>query len=222
MYRQISVNWFFQYLQLDKAPVLGHVATEGVYLPQAMTTLVELAYRHFGSDWDRLVVYEQDMIPPTDALLRVATYRDEHDIVGTTYFKHDEPHHVMAWMQVTPPTFSPLTAEVVKAMVDNPGLYRVDGVAMGFTAIRRAVFDQWDPNVSMWSAAPPLVGHDLHFCNEARKQGFTIWLDSGIGCGHLTEVPIGYGHSQEALALAGDSLPRWPAELIEGQRCPVG
>jgi hypothetical protein len=130
----------------------------------------------------------------------MAQYGDEYDIVGTVYFKHDLPHHVMAWMQVDKPRFSPLTRDVVKLMVDEPGLYEVDGVAMGFTSIHRRVFENWDPEVSMWYPSPPFVGHDLHFCNEALKQGFKIWVDSGIGCGHLTLIPIGYDDSQTALA----------------------
>jgi len=209
MYRQVSVNWFFQWLQLKKDHVVGTVATEGIYLPQAMATLVDLTYKHFGDDWDRVVVYEHDMIPPLDALNRISTYGDapdgaDYDIVGTTYFKHDAPHHVMAWMQVKPPMFSPLTAEVTRVMVDNPALYPVDGVAMGLTSIHRRVFEGWDPRIPMWDAQPPLVGHDLWFCHAARQQGFKVWLDSGIGCGHLTEVPIGYGHSQAALAIDPD------------------
>lgn len=207
LYRQIPVSWFFQWLQMEKEPIVGTVATEGVPLEISMQTMVNMAFEKFGNDWDRMVVYEHDMIPPLDAFNRIATYPDEADIVGTTYFKHDYPHHVMAWMQVIPPRFSPLTAEVVQDMVEKPGLYPVDGVAMGFTSIHRRVFENWDTNVEMWRPTPPLVGHDLHFCNEAKKQGFNVLLDSGMGAGHLTLVPIGYSHSQQALKDA--QPPTW-------------
>jgi hypothetical protein len=185
-----------------------------------MRSLVAMAFDMFGDDWDRLVVFEHDMIPPLEAFNRIAQYRPEHDIVGTMYFKHHWPHHVMAWMQMAPPQFSPLTAEVVRTMYDNQALYEVDGVAMGFTSIARRVFEEWDPNVPMWDPIPPLVGHDLHFCNEAKKQGFKVWLDSGIGCGHLTLMPVGYQHSQEALA-EDDSLKTWEQAMEEsGERDP--
>lgn len=214
MYRQVSVAWFFQFLQMNHEHVAGHVATEGMYLPQAMETLVKMAFEKFP-DFDYLVVYEHDMIPPVDAFDRVAQYGPEHDIVGSVYFKHDWPYHVMAWCQVQPPLFSPLTREMTQQLVENPALYEVDGVAMGFTAISRRVLEQWNPEVSMWFPTPPLVGHDLHFCNEAKKaqhgpnrdEAFKVWLDTGIGCGHLTLVPIGYSDSQEALALANP--PQW-------------
>ncbi len=200
-YRQIPVAWFFNWMKMDKAPVIGTVATGGIYLPVAMQTLVDLAFKNCP-EFERFVIYEADMIPPANGLTRMATYddKDDYDIVGSIYFKHDYPHHVMGWMQVDKPRFSPLTREVVQKMVENPGLYPVDGVAMGFTSIHRRVFENWDPDISMWYPAPPFVGHDLHFCNEALKQGFKIWLDAGIGCGHLTTIPIGYPDSQEALA----------------------
>jgi hypothetical protein len=213
MYRQVSVNWFFNWTQMNKDDVVGVIGVEGAYLTLAMSTLVEKAMNEFH-DWDRFVVMEQDMIPPVDALQRIAQYGPEHDIVGSTYFKHEPPHHVMAWQQVKPPHYSPLSRDVVRTMVENPALYEVDGVAMGLTSISREVFEGWDPSVPMWHPTPPLAGHDLHFCNEAKKQGFKVWLDSGIGCGHLTEMPIGYAHSQEALAL--HEPPTWQQAYDEG------
>ena len=149
------------------------------------------------------------MIPPLDGLNRIAQYGYEHDIVGSVYFKHDYPHHIMAWMQVEPPFFSPLTAEATRELVENPGLYEVDGVAFGFTSIARHVLEDWDPNIPMFEAQPPLIGHDLWFCHAAKQQGYKIWLDSGIGCGHLTLMPIGYSHSQVALAEVNE--PKWAA-----------
>ena len=196
------------------ANVVAVVGTEAIYLPMAMHTLINEAFEKCP-DFDRLVIMEHDMIPPVDAFERIGQYGDEHDIVGTMYFKHEWPHHVMAWMQVKPPYYSPLTAAVTRQMVETPALYEVDAVAMGFTAIRRQVFEGWDRGVPMWDPVAPLVGHDLHFCNEAKKQGFKVWVDSGIGCGHLTTMPIGYGHSQQALE--ADPPPRWKA--TDGTEC---
>lgn len=225
LYRTVPVQWLFNWTQAEReygANIAAVVGTEAVYLPMAMHQLINEAFRKCP-DFDRLVVMEHDMIPPVNAFERIAQYSDEHDIVGTMYFKHDWPHHVMAWMQVKAPYYSPLTAEVTKQMVDTPALYEVDAVAMGFTAIRRQVFEDWNPDVPMWDPTLPLVGHDLHFCNEAKKpqhgpnkdQAFKVWVDSGIGCGHLTTLPIGYGHSQEALAIA--EPPRW--KTTDGTEC---
>lgn len=221
LYRQVPVAWFFNWLKLKKDYVVGTVATDGMYLPQAMETLIAMAFEHCP-DFDRLVIIEHDMIIPEDALNRIAQYGPEHDIVGSVYFKHEYPYHVMAWMQIDKPRFSPLTREVVKTMVENPGLYEVDGVAMGLTSIARHVLEDWNPAVPMWSPVPPFVGHDLHFCNEAKKPqhgpnqdtAYKVWLDSGIGCAHLTQIPIGYPHFLDALA--EDAPDTWEKALQRG------
>jgi hypothetical protein len=217
-YHHISVAWFFNYLKMEKDPIIATVAVNGVSLPTAMTNLVDLAFENCP-DFDRMVIFEHDMIPPLDAFNRIANYGDEYDIVGTTYFKHDRPHHVMGWMQINKPLFSPLTRDAVKMMVDSPNLYEIHGVAMGFTSIHRRVFENWDPSVQMWYPAPPFVGHDLHFCNEALKQGFRIWMDSGIGCGHLTTIPVDFDHSQEALGSL--ELPTWEQFIKSGHGKPT-
>lgn len=219
MYQTLPVPWFFQFTQLKKTTMVGQVATQGIYLPVAMQSLVDMAFDHCGTNWDRLVILEHDMVVPTNGFDLMANHGPEYDIVGSVYFKHTPPHHAMAWGQVRPPFFSPLTAEVVAQMVDYPRLYEVHGVAMGFTSIARHVFEQWDKSVPMWEPTPPLVGHDLHFCNEARKQGFKIWLDSGIGCGHLTEVEVGLQHNQRYLDDDDiDERPSWMGADTAGFR----
>jgi hypothetical protein len=218
LYRQVPVEFFFNWLAMDHSSVVGVVGTEAMYLPAAMELLVDMAFEKCP-DFDRLVVFEHDMLPPANGLERMANYGDEFDIVGTVYFKHEYPHHVMCWGKQKPPYYSPITAEVVKAMVDNPALYECDAVAMGFTSISSRVFKEWDRSVPMWDPTPPLIGHDLHFCNEAKKQGFKVWIDSGIGSGHLTLMPIGYGHSQ--LALAEENLPTF-ADVPNGIPTEVG
>lgn len=208
MYRQLPVDWFINWLKMEKEYVIATIATDGAYLPLALMMMMEQAKNNYP-DWERAVIFEQDMIPPANAFTRIAEYGDEYDIVGSIYFKHEYPYHVNVCMQTDGINMSPLTREAVALLKDNPALYEVDGVSTGFTSINRRVIEEWNPEVDMWMPHPPFVGHDMHFCHEAKKpqhgpnkdQAFKVWVDSGIGCGHLTMVPIGYPHSQEALAL---------------------
>lgn len=220
-YRSVSIKWFLNFMQMQKTHVVGQVSTQGIYLPTAMQNLVDMTFKYCGTDWEYMVVYEHDMVPGPDAFEKMAQYDpDQHDIVAGMYFKHEAPHHLMGWDQLEPPIFSPISAGRVREMTESPGLYPVDGVAMGFTAISRRVFERWDKTIPMWDAQPPLVGHDLWFCHAARQQGFNIWLDSSIVCGHLTEMPIGFADSQAALAAAepprwsDDKRPAWAGEGI--------
>jgi hypothetical protein len=194
---------------MQKDAVVGQVSTKALYLPLAMKNLVEMTFKMFEpGSWDYLVVYEHDMIIPEDGFEKMSHYDpDVHHVVGSAYYKHEAPHHMMAWTQIDPPLFSPMTSAQVRQLHDYPGLYPVDGVAMGFTAISRKVLENWDHQYPMWDAQEPLKGHDLWFCHAAKLQGFNIYLDSAIQCGHLTQQPIGYGDSQAALA--ADPPARW-------------
>jgi hypothetical protein len=200
LYRQVPVDWFFNWLKMDKESVAATVACDGAYLPLALMQMVKMALNDYD-DWDRFVIFEQDMIPPVGGLARIADYDDDYDIVGSIYFKHEWPYHVNVCVQADYPNFSPLTAEAVKIMKENPALYEVHGVSTGFTSISRRVFEEWDPTVEMWMPQAPFIAHDMHFCHQARQQGFKVYVDSGIGCGHLTEMPIGYPHSQRELGI---------------------
>jgi hypothetical protein len=41
-----------------------------------------------------------------------------------------------------------------------------------------------------------LGSHDLYFCDRARKQGFSVYVDSGIVCGHLSNVSVNLEDNQ--------------------------
>lgn len=199
-YRQLSVAWFFNYLSMDLHHIVGHVGIDGTILAKAMQQLCDMARENYP-DFDRIVLWEQDVLPPRDAFNRIAEYGDQHDIVAPMTFEHKPPHHVMAAMHLgDSPYFTPLTAETTRAMVEQPALYEVDAVATGFMSIHRRVLENWHPNIAMWKASPPFVGHDLHFCHEAKKQGFKVWVDSGMPVDHLTQISIGYKDQQAALA----------------------
>jgi hypothetical protein len=195
MYRHLSVAWWYNWELMEKRPCAGLVSIEGVHLPLGMRRLVETAYEKFVG-WDRLVVLEDDVAPPPDAFERIALYDDAYDIVGSFHVKHDRPHQLMAW-RYRPGNgsrYQHVTDDEVRTMAATPDLHEVDGVAMGFTSIHRRVLDNWDHDrAPMWQPLPPMEGQDLHFCHEAKKQGFRVWMDSGLWCDHLTEVPIGYG-----------------------------
>jgi hypothetical protein len=185
---------------MDKSCVAATVGVDGTLLPDAMQKLVELALAK-SENFEWLVVFEHDVIPPLDALTRIARYDHEYDIVGGMTFRHEYPHYVMVFTKYPGEAlgYSPLTPEALDNMVQHPGVHAVDATAMGFTAIRREVFEKWDADIPMWQPTAELRGHDFHFCHEAVKQGFTIGADSGVMCGHLTVESVGLRHHSEAL-----------------------
>jgi hypothetical protein len=189
LYHQVPAKWFSHWLNMDRADVMGTSTVDGVYITSAMDMLVSSALEHDG--WDRLVIYEADMLPPLDALCRAARYAPECDVVGSMYFRHEPPHNAVVYVEDRPSrSYDPITAATVKAWCDDPGVYRCDAVGFGFTTIGRRLLENWDPDVPMFSLDNTFGSHDLWFCHHARWQGFGVFVDSGVCCGHLTLAPV--------------------------------
>jgi hypothetical protein len=194
LYTHVSTNWLIRFLELDRTAVVDTLAVRKMYLAAAMNRLFENAAKR--DDWDRLVVYEADMMAPCDALTRIANYPDSLDVVGSIYFQHPPPHHPVVYGHVDDDHFSHLAPNQINEMMTKPGLYPVDAVGFGFTSVHRRVLDKWDTAKQMFGGENEL-GHDLWFCREARRQGFSVHLDTGIHCGHLTETSITYQDTQK-------------------------
>lgn len=178
---------------MDRRHVVGVMATRKLYLASAMSNMVKGALER--DDWDRMVVFEADMMPPADAFLRIAEYPDELDIVGSVYFQHPPPFHPVIYSQVDDAHFRNLHRSQIDAMMEKPGLYPADAVGFGFTSVHRRVLEKWD-DTPMFGGETEL-GHDLFFCREARRQGFSVHADSGIECGHLTEMAVNYENTKQ-------------------------
>jgi len=226
LYKSIPAPVFVRWLGMEKDDVVGTITTEGVYLPDAMGQIVEHAMSN--NEWDRLVIMEADMLPPIEALKRVAMYPHELHVVGSMYFQHKPPHLPMAYIQEDN-IFGPLSPDTVGDWCEHPGVYQVDAVGFGFTSISRQVLQAWPDDLSMfhsvaktdtkfpwtgdWKDDPnrPLGSHDLWFCRQAKKAGYNIFVDTAVQCGHLSETVTGLSDNQSY------SLPA-EAELIEFNR----
>jgi hypothetical protein len=196
LYHQVPVNWFSRWLAMEAFNVEATIVINGAYITVAMEMLVAKALQR--DNWDRLVIYEHDMVPPVNALTRIAQYQPEHDIVGCMYFKHDPPHHALVYIEEPDTiTYNPITPMTVKDWCDDPRLYQVDGVGFGFTSIARHVLENWNPDIPMFHLDHLFGSHDLWFCHQARQQGYRVFVDSGIRCQHLSQIPIGYDDNQQ-------------------------
>ena len=202
LYRSLPVRWFTNWLLMDKTAVAGFTSIDGAYLPIAMERIRDSALKEYP-DFDRLVIMEHDVLPPVEAFARIANYPldDGYDIVGSMYFGREHPFQVQGWMRAPDgPGYLPARPEAVKEMMATPAAYPVDAVGFGFTSISRRVFDNWNDDGMFTPPAdlPPQLSHDFSFCERARRQGFKIWIDSGIICGHLGEHLVTIDDNQAA------------------------
>ena len=183
----VPTPWFSHWLNLDHTAIAGTVVATAGYLTTTMETIVGQALDNEG--WDRLLVYEHDMLPPLDAITRMNSYKPEHDIVGSFYFGHNPPHNAFVYIEQDG-HYNPITAKTVDDWCADPALYQCSGVGFGFTSIARHVLEDWDPKVPMFALDDKLGSHDLWFCHQARLQNYRVYVDSGICSGHLSQVPV--------------------------------
>jgi hypothetical protein len=197
LYLSVPAAWLVRFIATDKTHVVpdGYLATRKMYLAKSMATMMQGALEIDG--WDRILVWEADVLPPVDAINRIAAYPDSLDIVGGLVFQHDPPYPVIAYAQEDEDHFRGLHHSQVQPMADSPGIYPVGATGMGFTSIHRRVIEKWNPDVPMFGGEN-LLGHDMWFCREARRQGFGVHVDSGILCQHLSEVAIGWDDHNNA------------------------
>lgn len=188
LYKLVSAEFFRRWLAVDKTHVLDAISINHVYILDAFERLMEKAFKVPG--WDRLVFVEQDMILPLHALTRMAHYSDEQAVVCGTYFKHTPPHAPIAYWDGPDGNYHALSGSLVRRWSVEPSLHQVDGVGFGCTSIARPVLEGWDSGRSLFLNDQKL-GHDLWFCRQVRAQGHKVFLDTGVQCGHLSEVPIG-------------------------------
>jgi hypothetical protein len=199
LYHQVPATWFAQWEKMDRQHVAGTLVINGAYITTAMDVMVRMALE-MDEPWDRLLVYEHDMIPPPEAITRIANYDPDYDIVGSMYFSHTPPHFPFVYIvNEENGDTDPIAPVTVKDWCDDPMLYEVGAVGFGFTSIARHVLERWNPDSPMFKIDMDagFGSHDLWFCHQARKQGFRVYVDSGIVCEHLSEFSVGLSYNQD-------------------------
>lgn len=196
LYKLVSAEFFRRWLDVDKTHVQGTIHVNHVYILDAFEKLIEHALS--VSPWDRLVFVEQDMLLPLHALTRMAHYSAEQAVVCGTYFKHKPPHDPIAYLDGPDGNYHVLSGRKIKEWSATPGLHEVDGVGFGCTSIARRVLEDWDPALPLF-LNDQKIGHDLWFCRQVRRQGYKVFVDTGVVCEHLSEVPVGVEDSHRYL-----------------------
>lgn len=195
-YGQVEGEWVIKWMEFQSQIAAYAKRVKGGYA--GMTSMLGSCYVHMNStllaatalkdeNWDYLLHLQQDMIMPEGLLDRVGEYTDP--VVGIHYFGRVMQHQQAVAGTVTDDGFERLSDEEAERMLDHPGLYPVGAVGLGCTAIRRDVFEQWNPDLYPWFQVPNANnlgwGEDVWFCYKAREQGWPVLLDTTLVAGHL-------------------------------------
>lgn len=158
----------------------------GAMLPIQRAECVKMAL----GQCDYLLFVDSDMVMQANALVRLLG-RDV-DIVSGLYFSR------------TPP-FQPIAGKLIdgkwEALAEWPEreLIEVDGVGAGFLLIKTEVLkDTPEPHwLWSWDEKNGYGGEDYFFCQQAKKAGFKVWLDTSLELTHIGEYPFGRHNYEE-------------------------
>lgn len=151
---------------------------EGVQLPFARNRIVQNALE---KQCDYIFFVDADMVFPSDILEKLLKHN--LDIVNALAFRRIKPHYpcIFKW---NPTENSYVTVSY------STGLLEVDATGMPTILIKTEVFKKmkevW-PNQPWYYYRDNLFSSDITFCENARKLGYKIMIDTDIKTGHIGE-----------------------------------
>lgn len=134
-----------------------------------------------------ILFIDSDMTPPPNTV--TSMIKHDKDIISAKIFKRKYPFQPCFY------TKSRIDKNM-KTILEGPlepekwpksGAVEMEGVGMACTLIKTEILKKMQ---KPWFFPLPGVGEDLAFCFKARKQGFKIYTDFGIDCGHIADFVV--------------------------------
>lgn len=181
---------------IDLSAHLGH----GTYISANRQQLAEESLERGAT---HILWLDTDMRFPNNTLIRLLNHKKA--IVGANYVTRKIP-------------CEPVTNKVAKfepgelsvpchTEPDSAGLESVDSMGFGVIMTRADVFGAIEPPwFQMYYEGPKLVGEDVHFCREAKKVGFDIFVDHDLSQVVRHSGNLEYGHLMDGITEQIDIL----------------
>ena len=168
----ISSAWLAHFQNIKKPSVCEYLIERSVGIHRGRRNIVKNASGEY------IFFLDVDVLIPSDALIKLL--EDKKNIVSGLYFKKTYPHNPLMFRKVNEESYIPI-------LDYGEGLISVDGIGLGCCLVKRDVFDKIP---EPWFELPPLsdLTEDLFFCDKAKKAGFSIFVDTGVKCGHIGET----------------------------------
>jgi hypothetical protein len=134
----------------------------------------------------RIVFIDDDHVFASNALMRLLAW--DTPIVGGIYLTR-KPNYFLTAMRKN--THDTRYTSLHPSEISGPDLVEVDGIGMGFTAIRREVFEAIDPDLEhatwfeMGYFGRDGQDEDFCLCAKAQLKGFKIFADPTLRIPHL-------------------------------------
>ena len=171
---------FVSLVDLVKPPKFDFYFSRGGYIDSQRNSaaghlLKDLEFTH-------MFFVDSDMVIPKDALVKL--FKQDKDIISGLYFHRNIPHE---------PHLYRIENNALKSILDyqKGAVVDCDAVGAGCLLIRREVFESLKSSVKLvdgqhqFFVTTPTAGEDIFFCELAKKQGFQIFCDTSVKCGHI-------------------------------------
>lgn len=148
-------------------------------------------------DGEYLLFLDADMTHPADLAHRLVKH--DLDIVSGRYSMRKPPFFSVAMRKVGPGATEYQAIEKLMPLEKIRGLIEIDAAGGGALMIRRRVLEDvraMNGGVNEWfryQDGPDGVrsrSEDMWFFEQAKRAGYTSWLDADCRCGHIAQFEI--------------------------------
>lgn len=135
----------------------------------------KLAMMAIEEDFTHVLFVDSDMVFNPDMLIKLLKH--DKDIIAVPYNKRRLPRESVV---------SPLETKDFGKNIPQ-GLFEVAAAGTGLMLIKTEVFHALNYPFFDFSYRDVMtrIGEDVHFCEMARKEGFSIWVDTAIQGAHI-------------------------------------
>ena len=148
----------------------------GYQLPFARNKIVQDALK---KNCDYLFFIDADMVFPHDSLIKLLKH--DVDIVNALAFRRIAPYYpcIFKW------DAEKKCYETIDYSGNPRGLLSVDATGMPCILINLDIFRKMTPPYYYYR--DHLFSSDLTFCENVKKLGYSIWVDTSLQIGHISE-----------------------------------
>ena len=183
---------------LIAVPTNKYVETEtmkSIYdltIPLGYTTELQFFYgyqvdqiRNLIADWgqryDYVLNIDSDIVLPKDALVKMLNA--DKDIISGLYIQRKPNDHILEVYDEN--------GNIPIENIQGRGLVQIEACGFGCCLVKQKVFTDLDyPHFKYTSAIDHsnTISEDWYFCQKAKQNGFTTWLDDSIRCEHIGDI----------------------------------
>lgn len=180
----VQAKTFFSIYYLDKPKLFKIAEVEGTNVAKQRNIGVQ---GFLKTDFTHLFFVDSDMVLPKDALTKLLS--TDKDIITSLYFQKKEPFF---------PVIGKRSEDLLEWIVNYPqnSIIEVEYCGMGCCLIKRNVLETMLPKLENIGEIPQFFSYannlseDIFFCDKARENGFKIFCDTSVKCGHLKQSVI--------------------------------